>query len=132
MVSDQYAGFSDQEPWIKVNSDYLDWNVQSQEQDYDSVLNFYRRLSLLRHEHRSLTEGNWKELVPNHPHVLAYIRETKEERAFVLLNFSKHAQTVRFKDTVLPETRSVLSNYDFRKAETTMKLLPYEAHLWFF
>ncbi len=38
------AGFTTGTPWLKVNSDYREINVAAQENDPDSVLNYYRRL----------------------------------------------------------------------------------------
>ena len=42
------AGFTTGTPWLKVNSDYREINVAVQENDPDSVLNYYRRLVALR------------------------------------------------------------------------------------
>ena len=38
------AGFSTAEPWFPVNDNYHQVNVQAQEEDENSLLNFYRRL----------------------------------------------------------------------------------------
>lgn len=42
------AGFTTGTPWLKVNSNYREINVESQEEDEDSVLNYYRRLVKVR------------------------------------------------------------------------------------
>ena len=42
------AGFTTGTPWLKVNSNYKDINVQNQENDPDSVLNYYRKLVATR------------------------------------------------------------------------------------
>lgn len=38
-------------PWLKMNERYTDLNVYTQERDPDSVLNYYRKLVLLRKQH---------------------------------------------------------------------------------
>lgn len=48
-------------PWLKMNERYTDLNVYTQERDPDSVLNYYRKLVLLRKQHPllvSLTSWN--------------------------------------------------------------------------
>ena len=42
------AGFTTGTPWLKVNDNYPEINVAAQENDPDSVLNYYRRLTALR------------------------------------------------------------------------------------
>ena len=42
------AGFTTGEPWFYVNQNYPQINVAQQEEDPDSVLNFYRKAITLR------------------------------------------------------------------------------------
>ena len=46
--SGEHAGFTTGTPWLKVNSNYTEINVEKQEEDADSVLNYYRRLVAVR------------------------------------------------------------------------------------
>ncbi len=90
------AGFTDAEaePWLPVNSDYIDVNVEAQLEDPDSLLACYRRLLALRREHPALHSGTLR-LLPAPPSVLAYERTWtnkaagETEKILVLLNFSK-------------------------------------------
>lgn len=129
--SHQYAGFSDHEPWICVNPDYLEWNVESQEKQSDSILNFYRTISRIHHEHECLVTGSWSELLETHPHVLAYLRKGEAETALVVLNLSGFCQKIKLPDACVSNVQSALSNYETRTIEAQMRLKPYEAHLWF-
>lgn len=47
------AGFSasNVKPWIKMNDESADINVQQQDGDPDSVLNYFRRLLHMRKQH---------------------------------------------------------------------------------
>ena len=38
------AGFSEHKPWFPVNPNYTTINVAQQQQDKDSILNFYKQL----------------------------------------------------------------------------------------
>ena len=42
------AGFTTGIPWLRLNDNYPDVNVASQEKDTDSVLNYYKKLIALR------------------------------------------------------------------------------------
>ena len=42
------AGFTAGTPWLKVNDNYKEINMADQDQDPDSILNYYRRLIALR------------------------------------------------------------------------------------
>lgn len=36
------AGFSKEKPWMKVNPNYVDINAREQENNLNSILNFYK------------------------------------------------------------------------------------------
>lgn len=90
-----HAGFTDSaaEPWLPVNSDYTEINVETQIDDPDSLLACYRRLIALRREYPALHSGTLR-FLPAPPSVLAYERAWmseaagKTEKILVLLNFS--------------------------------------------
>ena len=78
------AGFTTGTPWLKVNPDYTKINVQVQESDPDSVLNYYRKLTALRKDPRyvqTFTYGRFvpvRERIPEQ--VLAYLREDEQQK----------------------------------------------------
>lgn len=41
----------DVKPWIRMNEEYADINVQAQERDPDSVLNYFIKLAHMRKQH---------------------------------------------------------------------------------
>ena len=85
------AGFSfgkDVEPWLPVNQNYQEVNVDRQLKDPDSILNFYRQLIKARKNNEALRIGNWKTLIHYPYEHLAYIRETKAETVLIIINFS--------------------------------------------
>lgn len=95
------AGFSTARPWLPLNPDYQERNVEKQSKDSHSLLNFYKRLLALRRQRPALTKGTF-ELIPNTPaDVLAYQSRAGEDRALVLLNFEDSVQAI-----TLPEEKN--------------------------
>ena len=52
--SSKHAGFSSAEPWMRVNDDFGEWNVATQQNDPESVLHFWRKLIQLRKDNAVL------------------------------------------------------------------------------
>jgi len=78
--SGAHAGFSSAEPWLPMASTHLALNVEAQEADPDSVLNFARRAFALRREHAALHAGD-----------IAFDGGSSDETALGLLRFERHA-----------------------------------------
>jgi len=89
------AGFTDGKPWIAINENYREINVEVQERDADSVLSYVRRLVQFRRERKVLVYGGYRMIDPGDPAVYAYERWDEAERFLVLLNFSDREQVFR-------------------------------------
>ena len=89
------AGFSEGLPWIKVNPNFVDVNVESQENDPTSILNFYRKMIELRKKYPVLVYGSFDVFNMEDPKVFAYYRRDEEYTLLVLLNFS--SDTLQYK-----------------------------------
>ncbi len=104
------AGFTTGTPWLKVNSNYKDINVQNQENDPDSVLNYYRKLVATRKspEYKEVfTYGVFEPAYEDTEYVMAYYRVSDNQRILVAANFGKDAKTIELK---FPVKKVVLSN----------------------
>ena len=104
------AGFTTGTPWLKVNSNYKEINVASQENDPDSVLNYYRRLTAVRKAPAYKEVFTYGETVPAYQDtdtVMAYYRKTESQRILVAANFGKEPVSLRL-DT--PVKCVILSN----------------------
>ncbi|ELY4675007.1 alpha-glucosidase [Cronobacter turicensis] len=86
-----YAGFSTHEPWLKVNPNYEMINVESQQHDPHSVLNFYRQMIHLRKREPALIYGRYETVLDDHEQIYAYRRVLGDETLVVLCNFSGKA-----------------------------------------
>jgi oligo-1,6-glucosidase len=122
------AGFTTGEPWIAVNPNHRTINVAAERADPASVLNYYRRLIALRHEDLTVQLGNFTMLLPEHPHVYAFIRTLDDTRLLVLGNFFGQDQTVET-DPDWDGAEVVIGNYSEPHAPSNrhITLRPWEA-----
>ena len=86
--STEYAGFSTAKPWIDVNPDYRTVNAEDEDEDEDSVLNYYRRIIKLRNGSDVLKSGTFKLLYPEHEQLFAYERCFEGKSVRVVCNLS--------------------------------------------
>jgi alpha-glucosidase len=82
-----HAGFSTVEPWLPVDADFAERNVEAEAARPDSMLALVRALLALRRREDVLQVGAWRP-VPMSPPILAYERHDHQDRIAVLLNFS--------------------------------------------
>ena len=84
----EYAGFSKVKPWLMVNDNYREINVEAQDKDPSSVLNFYRELVRIRNDHSALIDGKFKSYEDLRDDVYIFDRYNIEETVRILLNFT--------------------------------------------
>ena len=89
--SSSQAGFTAGTPWLPVYEDYAVYNVASEMEDPDSVLNWYIALANLRQEHTELMTGDYEEIFHDNEQIFAYIRESEAGKAIILINLSTAA-----------------------------------------
>ena len=120
------AGFTTGTPWLKVNDNYPEINVAAQENDPDSVLNYYRRLTALRKspEYRQLfTYGKFRPAFENSHRILAYYREKDNQRVLVAANFGRETQHLHLTGAV---KKTLLTNSGRETTGSAMTLAPSE------
>ena len=115
-----YAGFSKAAPWMKVNPDYQDINVEKQRNDPDSILSYYKTLIKLRKNYKVIVYGKYELLNPISEYIWAYKRKLDNTVMTVMANFSD--QTVGC-ELFKQESGILLSNY---RQHQILKLQPYE------
>lgn len=119
----QYAGFSTQVPWIMMDDDYKHCNVETQLEEENSILNFYRKLIALRKAHTVIYYGDVLFINKKVKNLFTYYRKGETETLYIEINLSPSNR----KRTKLPEGTRLLSNY----AEVSSSFLqPYEASIW--
>lgn len=136
-----HAGFTTGTPWLAVNPNYRDINVERALADENSIFHYYRRLIQLRKQHEVIVYGRYELLNANDEQVYAYSRTMGQEQLLVVLNF--YDQPARFAWTT-PEASAMsaekaraaellISNYDAVPTGADVRSLdlrPYEARVY--
>jgi len=81
-----FAGFSTGKPWIKINPDYKEVNVQDLMTKENSILNSYRELIALRNKEKALQYGNYDRLEYKEDQIL-FTRSFAGDKITVIINF---------------------------------------------
>ena len=128
------AGFTTGTPWFYLNCNYKAINVESQENDPDSLLNFYRQLLKFRKENPVVLYGSYREYLEKSKELYVYERKYQGQRLLVVCSFT--AEQVRFdapEPIVLGKGTLVLSNYDTNFVVSNgFTMRPYELRVYLF
>ncbi|WP_136689769.1 glycoside hydrolase family 13 protein [Halorhabdus amylolytica] len=125
------AGFTDGEPWIVVNPNHTEINVESERDDPDSVLRYYRELIDIRHDSDVLVYGDFEFLVAGDEQVFAYVRAHDEERLLVVLNWSSDSCHLDLSEHTEREAEYRLGNYgDTGEDLADLDLRPWDARIY--
>lgn len=119
------AGFTQGMPWIKVNPNYIDLNVENDRKSSRSIFQFYRKLVKLRQNCDLIIFGDYQ-LLETEPEVFAYRRQWKNERLYVFCNFTKKTTDCTLLQH-LP-SKGLLQNYE--SCPSVGILRPYEVIAW--
>ena len=122
------AGFTQGEPWLSVNPNFAAINAEAEISDPDSIFAYYQALIRLRKEYEVFALGDFTPLTPEHPAVLAYQRQWKQESLVCVNNFFRKGCTWRC-PVSLEGYRVLLSNYPDSSPAEEWTLRPYESVL---
>ncbi|MBQ7956418.1 MAG: alpha-glucosidase [Clostridia bacterium] len=129
------AGFTTAEkPWFYINENYWKINVEDQEEDPNSLLNFYRKLIKFRKKFQVVRDGIYKEHYAESNKIYCYERVLGNEKLLVICSFTD--KPVEFTSPAgynLEEGKLMLANYgkNMRK-HNTFKTRPYELRVYYF
>ncbi len=127
---DPNAGFTTGVPWNPIPPAYKTYNVASELQDPNSILNWYKGLLALRHANPALLDGDYVALNPNDPNVLSYLRKTKNDAVIVVINMSPAPQKVNFKlsrqGLSVKSAKTLLTTQSSLKNNSSLAQLPLE------
>ena len=121
----RYAGFSNVEPWIAVNENYHDINVENNLKDLDSVFYYYQKLIKLRKQYSVILQGTYEPLLLDHPTIFAYKRIDQNDEIIVYNHFYDDNQSTITVDA--SQYDILLSNVQRNTLEDTIILKPYES-----
>ncbi|MDF2067328.1 alpha-glucosidase [Bacillus sp. Cr_A10] len=124
------GGFTTGTPWIRMNTNTSFINAEQAIADPSSIFYTYQRLIQLRKIHAIITHGSFQLLLPDHPDLFVYKRQTAEEEWLIVNNFSEKTNQLVWKECNLPQTKGniMIANYDSPKLEGDMvEVRPYES-----
>ena len=132
--AEKNAGFSEATPWFCLNENYREINVAQQEEDPDSLLNFYRKLIKFRKDHPVALYGDYREYLPKDKKLYVYERSYEGKKLLVICSFT--ADQVRFdapEGIELDKGLLVLENYDMNFVIANgFTTRPYELRVYLF
>ncbi|QPC47794.1 glycoside hydrolase family 13 protein [Mangrovibacillus cuniculi] len=127
------AGFTTGTPWMKLNPNFVDINVEVQEKDENSILNFYKKMIRIKKENDIFTYGDYDLILEKDEQIYAYTRTLGDQKIVVIANLTGEQATFEEEGFALSSDNLLLNNYEVSKHEyaTTLKLQPFEARVYF-
>ncbi|WP_211747754.1 alpha-glucosidase [Paenibacillus sp. Marseille-Q4541] len=127
------AGFTTAEPWIRVNPNYKEVNVEQALAEPDSIYYYYKKLIQLRKQHDVIVYGNYRLLYEDDEQIYAYLRTLDKDKLLVILNYSDREANFNYpSDFVGNKKQLLISNYsaieDANNEGVTLR--PYEARVY--
>ena len=107
------AGFTTGTPWFTVNENYHEINAEDQENDPNSLLNFYRAILKFKKENPVAIWGDYTEYFPKDKNFYVYARSYQGKRLLVICSFTR--KSLRFEAPEgfeLVRGELVFSNYE--------------------
>lgn len=123
----KYAGFSDTEPWLKINPNYNKINVENNLNDSNSVYYFYKELINYRKKNKGLIYGDYKDLLKLDKELYYFKKIFGEKEFHVMLNFTDELIDLEEKNIKMNYNLLEFCNYNNYNEK---KLQPYEARLY--
>jgi oligo-1,6-glucosidase len=120
------AGFTNGEPWIKVNPNYTRYNAEQALADEDSIFYYYQKFLQFRKANPTLIYGDYEQIDQNDEKLYAYRRWDADGVYYVFLNCSD--QTLN--DLPWPNTNLQYLIGNFAPAEAGKALAPWEARVY--
>ena len=115
------AGFSNVKPWIKMNENYKNINLEKDQKSEKSIFNFYKQMIELRKNSKysdTIIYGDFEEIKIEDDEIIAYRRKNENYDLKIICNFSNEEKNINLK-----YEKVVLNNYN----EVSNILKPYQA-----
>jgi oligo-1,6-glucosidase len=127
------AGFTTGTPWIEVNPNYTEVNVEQALADPESIFHYYRQLIRLRKANPVIVHGRYDLILDDDEAIYAFTRTLEDDRLLVILNFTARTPTfVPPADLRADPTELLIANYPVDTVEDLrqLPLRPFEARVY--
>ena len=126
------AGFSKSEPWIKVNPNYKDINVEDEINNEESIFNFYKEMISIKKNNLGLIYGKYDLILEEDKNLYVYTRTLENEKFIVICNLTNEEASYSYEELDLNYEGLLLSNYKMEDHGDLkeLKLRPWEARLY--
>ncbi|WP_138494850.1 glycoside hydrolase family 13 protein [Paenibacillus pinistramenti] len=127
------AGFTTGKPWLKINPNYTDINVEQQMLDPDSIYHFYKSLIKLRNDYEAAVYGTYDLILPEHEQVYAYTRTLGNEKLLVISNLTAEKAKITLPESLEYTAAGLLLHNSFSEVvglEAEMELGPFESRVY--
>lgn len=130
--SSKNAGFTCGKPWIGVNENYKTINVEVEERDENSVLNFYKKLIKLKKSNEALIYGVYDLILEEDENIFAYTRTLNNDKFLIMANLTGENAKYVYEKEKLNSKDLILNNYEIceHKNLTEFILKPYECRVY--
>ncbi|TDL69190.1 alpha-glucosidase [Paenibacillus amylolyticus] len=122
------SGFTQGEPWIKVNPNYKHIHAEESLNNPESIFHYYRKLIQLRKDHEVIVYGDYELIFPENPDVFAYTRTLNGTTILVVCNFQGYTTELPLQEQLTGSHRLLIANYTGELSES--KFRPYEARMY--
>lgn len=123
------GGFSKQKPWIEMNPNHTQINVQNEAADKNSVMNFYKRLVDLRLNEPILLTGTYRLINTNDHQLYVYTRQSKNAGYLIVTNLSDDPANYKVPHDY-QSLKLILANNADNQDPAAMNLQPWSAYLY--
>jgi alpha-glucosidase len=130
-TGEEGAGFTTGSPWLKINPNYKEINVEAQKLDSSSIFNFYKKMIKLKKVNKIFTYGIYDLLCEEDPQIYAYTRTHEGEKIIIMANLSDQPAEMVV-EGFLDYNQLLLNNYVVSKHEPVQELTlqPYETRVY--
>ncbi|AKG33819.1 glycoside hydrolase family 13 protein [Paenibacillus durus] len=129
----EQAGFTAGTPWMKVNPNYKEINVESELENPDSIYHYYRKMIHLRKSNPVAVYGAYDLILPENEQIYAYTRTLEDDQLLIITNLFAEEALFHLPKAVRYSTAELLlSNYEAPAGGSirTINLKPYEARVY--
>jgi len=130
-TSGTYAGFSNTKPFMKVNFNYKDINVEKDLMKDNSVLDTYKFiLNQRKADANNISYGSLKFIDIDSQENFVYRNIGADKEHLVIANFTGKTIEVNLPNIAISDYQYFFSNSNIKKLKNTFSLEPYEAYVY--